>query len=70
MNSRCVCLKQVVDQLADVGFEMLVYSFQSGFNIESLNETYISEIAADIAYANKKGTYVVCIYIHVIYSFS
>ena len=44
-----------IDQLAEVGFEMLIYSFGSGFNLESDNETYIQQIASDIAYANSKG---------------
>ena len=41
--------------MAEVGFEMMIYSFGSGFSIESSNETYIQGIAADIAYAKSKG---------------
>ena len=48
-------MRELVDQMAEVGFEMLIYSFGSGFNIESDNDSYIKGIAADIAYANAKG---------------
>jgi len=47
--------KETVDQLAEVGFEMIIYSFGSGFNFESTNETYIEQIRQDVAYANSKG---------------
>lgn len=45
----------VIDQLAEVGFEMLIYSFGSGFNIESTDEAYINEIANVVSYAKQKG---------------
>ena len=41
-----------MDQLAEVGFEMVFYSFGSGFNLEAED---ISGLKADIAYANSKG---------------
>ena len=41
-----------MDQLAEVGFEMVFYSFGSGFNLEAED---ISGLTADIAYANSKG---------------
>lgn len=44
-----------IDQMAEVGFEMLIYSFGSGFDMESNDEKYIERIASDIAYANRKG---------------
>jgi hypothetical protein len=47
--------RAAIDQMAEVGFDMLIYSFFSGFNMESDNETYIKQIASDIAYANSKG---------------
>ena len=34
----------VVDQVADVGFEMVIYSFGSGFDLESHNETYLEQV--------------------------
>jgi len=36
--------RDTVDQLADVGFEMIVYSFGSGFDLESDNETYLQQV--------------------------
>ena len=48
-------VRKVIDQMADVGFEMLIYSFGSDFNIESTDEAYIKRVAADVAYANSKG---------------
>ena len=44
--------RKTVDQLAEVGFEMIFYSFGSGFNLETDD---ISGLKADIAYANSKG---------------
>ena len=35
----------VVDQMADVGFEMVIYSFGSGFDLESDNITYLEQVA-------------------------
>ena len=37
-----------------VGFEMLIYSFGSGFDIESTDKSYLDQMKADIAYANSK----------------
>ncbi len=48
-------VRAAIDQMAEVGFEMLIYSFWSGFNMESNDEKYIEQIASDIAYANSKG---------------
>ena len=39
--------------MAEVGFEMLIYSFGSGFDIESDNETYIKEIREMVTYAHR-----------------
>lgn len=46
---------QEVDQMAAVGFEMLIYSFGSGFNLETLDPTYINQIKEQIAYAKSNG---------------
>lgn len=54
-DAASAAFRGVIDQMAEVGFEMLIYSFGSGFNLESDNETYVAEIASDIAYANSKG---------------
>ena len=48
-------MKSLVDQLSEVGFEMLVYSFGSGFDYESNNETYIEEVASLVSYAKSKN---------------
>ena len=47
--------RTVIDQMADVGFEMLIYSFGSGFDMESNNPVYLDQMKADIGYANSKG---------------
>ena len=44
-----------IDQMAAVGFELLVYSFGSGFNFESADPGYITEMREIISYANGKG---------------
>lgn len=48
-------VRGLIDQMSDVGFEMMIYSFSTDFNIESTNDTYIAQIAADTAYAKSKG---------------
>ena len=47
--------RAVVDQMADVGFDMLIYSFGSSFDIETDNATYITQVRDQIAYAKAKG---------------
>ena len=54
-DSSSPAFRAAIDQMSEVGFEMLIYSFGSGFNMESDDETYIEKIAGDIAYANSKG---------------
>ena len=44
-----------VDQMAAVGFEMLIYSFGSGFNLETADPAYLAQVKAQIAYARSKG---------------
>jgi hypothetical protein len=44
-----------VDQLAATGFEMLIYSFGSGFNLETADPAYLAQVKAQIAYARSKG---------------
>eukprot|EP00759_Apiculatamorpha_spiralis_P003376 PhF_6_TR11585/c1_g1_i1/m.18738 len=48
-------MRSAVDQLTQVGFEMFIYSFGSGFNLESTDPAYLSQVKADISYANTKG---------------
>ena len=47
--------KNEVDQAVAVGFEMVIYSFGSGFNLESGDAAYIAQIKAQIDYAKSKG---------------
>jgi len=36
--------RELIDQMADVGFEMVIYSFGAGFNLESDNDTYLDMV--------------------------
>lgn len=47
--------RRAADQCAEVGFEMIVYTFGSGLNMESEDPFYIKRIAEDVAYAHAKG---------------
>ena len=44
-----------VDRMQEVGFEMLIFSFGSGFNLENNSSAYLDAVAKQIAYANAKG---------------
>ena len=48
-----VCL--AIDQCAEVGFEMVIMTFGSGFNIESENPEYITTMKELTDYAHRKG---------------
>ena len=74
-NERCclfpknsTAVRSVLDQMAEVGFEMMIYSFGSGFSIEITSEAYLKHIADDIAYAHSKGIEVRFIDCHFIYA--
>jgi hypothetical protein len=54
VTSSSTTVRAIIDQLSEVGFDMLIYSFGSGMNMESDNITYIQQIAADVAYARQK----------------
>ena len=47
--------KATVDQMSEVGFEMLIFSFGSGFRLETADPEYLKTIKDQIAYANSKG---------------
>lgn len=47
--------RTAVDQCADVGFEMIIYTFGSGLNAESDDPAYLARIRADVEYARAKG---------------
>ena len=48
-------VRHAMDQMIDVGFELFIYSFGSGFDFESVNVTYLEVIAAEILYAHMNG---------------
>ncbi len=54
-TSKSEQFRKVVDQLSEVGFEMILYSFGSGFDLESNSTEYLDSLKADVAYANAKG---------------
>jgi len=48
-------IRKAVDQCADVGFEMLILSFGSGFDFESRDPAYQAKIKTLADYARSKG---------------
>ncbi|RJP21403.1 MAG: alpha-galactosidase [Candidatus Omnitrophota bacterium] len=54
-NSDSKTVRQAVDQCAEVGFEMVILTFWSGFDIESEDPDYIANFKADVEYAHGKG---------------
>ena len=48
-------VKIAIDQCAAVGFEMVILTFGSGFNIEDTSQTYVEEMKKYAAYAQEKG---------------
>lgn len=48
-------VKLAIDQCAEVGFEMLILTFWSGFDIESEDPAYIAQMKALTDYARRKG---------------
>jgi hypothetical protein len=44
-----------VDQCAEVGFEMIIYTFGSGLDMENEDSAYLSKVKADVDYAHSKG---------------
>ncbi len=48
-------VKRAIDQAADVGFEMVILTFGSGFDIENTTQTYRGEMQRYAAYAKSKG---------------
>ena len=41
--------------MAQVGFEMIIFSFGSGFQLETSDPAYLAKVKAQVAYANSKG---------------
>jgi len=54
-NSDSASVRQAIDQCAEVGFEMVILTFWSGFDIESQDPGYIARFKADVEYAHSKG---------------
>lgn len=54
-NSDRASLRRAIDQAADVGFEMVILTFGSGFNIESEDPSYIARFKEDVEYARARG---------------
>jgi len=48
-------VRTAVDQCAAVGFEMVILTFWSGFDIESQDADYIARFKEDVDYAHTKG---------------
>lgn len=51
-NGSSSAFRKAVDQLVQAGFEMIFYSFGSGFDLEAED---LSQLKEDIAYANARG---------------
>jgi hypothetical protein len=48
-------IRSAIDQCAEVGFEMVILSFGSGFNMESEDPEYLDQIKGLADYAHEKG---------------
>lgn len=48
-------VKQAIDQCAEVGFEMVILTFGSGFNIEDDSAVYLAKMKGYADYARSKG---------------
>jgi len=48
-------VKTAIDQCAEVGFEMVILTFGSGFNIEDDSDAYVQKMSEYAAYAKSKG---------------
>lgn len=48
-------IRRAVDQCAEAGFEMVIITFWSGFDMESEDPTYIARMKADFDYAHSRG---------------
>jgi hypothetical protein len=47
--------RNAVDQCAEVGFEMIIYTFGSGLNMENNDPEYLARIREDVDYAHARG---------------
>ena len=54
-NADTKSFRTAVDQCAEVGFEMIIYTFGSGLDVEKEDPAYIAKVKADVDYAHSKG---------------
>jgi len=54
-NADTKSFRNAVDQCAAVGFEMIIYTFGSGLNVENEKPDSIAKVKADVDYAHSKG---------------
>ncbi len=54
-SARPDAVKLAIDQCADVGFEMVIMTFGSGFNVENESPDYLAQIKSLADYAHKQG---------------
>lgn len=54
-NSDSESIRRAVNQCVETGFEMIILTFGSGFNMESTDRKYWERIKADFDYAHGKG---------------
>ncbi len=54
-TARPDAVREAIDQCAEVGFEMLILSFGSGFNIENESPEYLAMWKEVVEYARSKG---------------
>jgi len=47
--------KTAIDQMAEVGFEMIIFSFGTGFTLETAEPSYLQKIKGQVDYARSKG---------------
>ena len=55
INSSTAAVREVIDQMAEVGFEMMIYSFGSGFDLESSDPAYLDRVRETVEYARSRG---------------
>ncbi len=53
-SARPEAVRAAIDQCAEVGFEMIILTFGSGFNIENENPQYLARIKELVDYAHSK----------------
>jgi hypothetical protein len=54
-SAQSAAFRLAVDQCAAVGFEMIIYTFGSGLEMENVSPEYLAKIKADVDYAHSKG---------------